>query len=127
MPKTFQTATIAAAGTADAEELRKLYHIAPDDLERVHGVGKRLLPNMEAHVEAFYVWLKGEPFYEEFFSDAATQARVAKQQQAYWTDFFSGQVDDDYVAKRRGVGETHARIGLPLQAYLPAMNVSTNG
>ena len=28
MTKTFQTATIAAAGTADAEELRRLYHIA---------------------------------------------------------------------------------------------------
>lgn len=124
MTKTFQTATIAAAGTADAEELRKLYHIEPDDLARVLGVGKRLLPNMDTHVKDFYVWMKGEPFYEEFFSDGATQTRVEKLQHSYWTDFFSGQVDDDYVAKRRVVGETHARIGLPLQAYLAAMNVS---
>ena len=71
MTKTFQTATIAAAGTADAEELRKLYHIEPDDLVRVLGVGKRLLPNMDTHVKDFYVWMKGEPFYEEFFSDGA--------------------------------------------------------
>lgn len=124
MTKTFQTATIAAAGTADAEELRRLYHIAPDDVERVVGVGKRVVPDMEAHVKDFYVWLKGEPFYDEFFSDGATQLRVEKQQHAYWTDFFQGRVDEDYVTKRRVVGETHARIGLPLQAYLAAMNVS---
>jgi rsbT co-antagonist protein RsbR len=32
-------------------------------------------------------------------------------------------VDDDYLARRRGVGEVHARIGLSLPAYFAAMNM----
>ncbi len=124
MTKSLQPSAMFAASSGDGDELRALYRLSPDDLDRVRTLGERILPDLERHVDDFYEWLQGKPFYPEFFSDDVTQARVEKLQYAYWTDFFSGRVDDDYVTKRRVVGEAHARIGLPLQAYLAAMNVS---
>jgi len=124
MTNMLQTVAVSTSGNAGAEELRNLYQLSAGDLRRVKVLGERILPGLAGHVDEFYKWMRGEPFYLEFFSDDVTQARVEKLQHRYWQDFFSGTVDDDYVAKRRAVGEAHARIGLPLQAYLAAMNVS---
>jgi rsbT co-antagonist protein RsbR len=37
----------------------------------------------------------------------------------------AGHVDDNYVERRRRVGEMHARIGLPLNTYFAGMNMFT--
>ena len=124
MKKTFQTGTISVSDVASAGDLLDLYLVGSEDLARIADVGKRVMEHIPKHVDEFYVWMKGQPFFDEFFSDEATLVRVQRQQNMYWRDFFAGVVDDQYVSKRRVIGETHARIGLPLQAYLAAMNVS---
>ena len=42
----------------------------------------------------------------------------------YWRQFFDANVDDAYVEARRHVGTVHARIELPLDIYMSAMNIS---
>ena len=75
-------------------------------------------------VEAFYNWLRPLPEYEEFIHDGELEAEIRKLQIRYWERFFSGRVDEQYVADRRRVGATHARIGLPMNSYFAAMNMS---
>jgi len=124
MKETSRTGIVSVADIADAGELLDLYEVTSEDLSRIAAVGKRVMDDIPKHVDEFYVWMKDQAFFDEFFSDRKTLERVQKMQAVYWRDFFTGVVDAAYVGKRRVIGETHARIGLPLQAYLAAMNVS---
>lgn len=108
----------------DAANLLKLYHITSDDLDRVRQYGEIIMPKIQDYAKIFYAWLETQPVFEQFFSEPAQLARVKNSQVEYWNVFFSGEVDNAYLQQRIVVGETHARIGLPLQDYLPAMNYS---
>jgi rsbT co-antagonist protein RsbR len=109
-----------------AEDLLSLYQITPEDLARVAAAGQPIIQNLQEHIDAFYVWLEKQPFFSLFFQDENALARVKDLQNTYWRAFFRGNVDEDYAQQRRIIGETHARIGLPPQAYLPAMNTMQN-
>lgn len=100
------------------------YGITPVDLERIKSFGQHVTPIMDTYVEAFYDWLRMQPEFGEFFAgDEVLVRRVAQAQGLYWREFFSGSVDEFYLAKRRMVGQVHARIGLPLPVYFAAMNM----
>lgn len=101
-----------------------LYGVGEPDLRLVEAFGRAVLRHTDQYVEKFYAWMRTQPEFELFFSDADRLAHVQKLQVEYWRVFFSGRVDDAYVAGRREVGEAHARIGLSLPAYFAAMNLS---
>jgi rsbT co-antagonist protein RsbR len=94
------------------------------DLDVIRLYGKHIAPRMDDLLEQFYAWLREQPEYEEFFADEATLSRVKALQRTYWEEFFSATIDDGYIASRQIVGETHARIGLPVQSYFAGMNIS---
>lgn len=106
------------------DELRESYGIDGGDLDRIRAIGRHFKPRVGEFVNAFYVWLRKQPEYLQHFSDPMRQARAAKMQEDYWIDFLSGQLDDDYIDRRRKVGEVHARIGLGLPVYFAAMHFS---
>lgn len=101
-----------------------LYGVGEQDLRLVEVFGRAALRHTDQYVEQFYAWMRTQPEFELFFSDADRLAHVQRLQVAYWRSFFSGRVDDAYIAGRREVGEAHARIGLSLPAYFAAMNLS---
>ncbi len=110
----------------NVSDLLELYEITPSDLERVRRCGEPLLERLEEHIDSFYVWLERQDFFGEFFADPEILDRVKVLQDGYWRVFLAGQVDDAYLRSRRTIGATHARIGLPPQAYLSAMNAIEN-
>jgi rsbT co-antagonist protein RsbR len=109
-------------GAGNARGLLDLYQIEPEDLERIAAGGLHIVDALEAYVDTFYEWLEKGEFFADFFSDPKMLARVKGLQVPHWREFFTGQVDEAYVRSRRSIGETHARIGLPPDAYLSAMN-----
>jgi rsbT co-antagonist protein RsbR len=113
-------------GTAthlDYKQLLELYRISEEDLERIRRFGAVALSRMEELVQRWYEWLAKHPEYDEFFSDPETLKRVQRLQDSYWEFFMGGAVDNEYVQRRAVVGETHARIGLPLNTYFAGMNM----
>ena len=100
------------------------YRLSDADLNRIRAHGKAVLPRLDAFIEKFYDWMRTQPEFNQFFGSAHKLAEVQNLQRDYWTQFFEGRVDDGYIAGRQHVGETHARIGLPLPAYFAAMDVS---
>jgi rsbT co-antagonist protein RsbR len=106
----------------EANPLLQLYVISEEDLARIREFGETIAPELPRLVESFYTWLSGQPENEQYFSDPQTLERVKLLQVSYWQEFFRAQVDETYLEQRRTVGETHARIGLSLQAYFAAMN-----
>ena len=107
-----------------ASKLCKLYQVTDPDLEHIREFGELILPRTDQYVSEFYTWMRTQSEFEQFFSDPRKLARVQREQVGYWQDFFRANVDENYVDRRREVGEAHARIGLSLHAYLAAMNLS---
>lgn len=104
-------------------DLLALYRLTSDDEARIRELGEKVGDRLDEVIAPFYAWLSREPWFEEFFTDEAVLERVKRLQHEYWQDFLSGNVDEDYIHRRRIVGEVHARIGLPLNAYFAGMNV----
>jgi len=104
--------------------LLELYSIDDDDIEKIHSFGDIVVPKLDEFVSLFYDWLRKQPEFEEFFPDEETLNYVQKMSRGYWEDFFRHELDDDYLEKRDKIGETHARIGLPLTIYFAAMHRS---
>lgn len=104
--------------------LLELYSISDDDTEKIHSYGDIVMPKLDEFVSLFYDWLRKQPEFEEFFPDEETLVYVQKMSRGYWEEFFRSELDDDYLEKRHKIGETHARIGLPLTIYFAAMHRS---
>jgi rsbT co-antagonist protein RsbR len=110
--------------TETAADLLNLYGLAEDDLVRIRAMGTHVSPVLDLFIDAFYDWMRPQPEYEEFFHDEETELHARRMQLAYWERFFEADIDESYLRDRMKVGETHARIGLPMHAYFSAMNMS---
>jgi len=104
--------------------LLELYSISDDDIEKIHSFGDIIVPKLDEFVNLFYDWLRKQPEFEEFFPDEETLNYVQKMSRGYWENFFRPELNNDYLEKRQKIGETHARIGLPLTIYFAAMHRS---
>jgi rsbT co-antagonist protein RsbR len=107
----------------DHRELLEIYRISPDDLALIEKFGEQATARMDELVDRWYEWLETLPDYDDFFSDPEVMRRVKRLQDGYWQAFMGAKIDDEYVERRRLVGEAHARIGLPLNTYFAGMNM----
>jgi rsbT co-antagonist protein RsbR len=112
------------ASVSNLTTLLELYSIKDEDILRIRSFGEVILPNLDKFVRLFYDWLRKQPEFEEFFPDEESLTHTQKMFRGYWEELFRGELDDVYLEKRQRVGETHARIGLPLTIYFAAMNTS---
>ena len=78
---------------------------------------------MEEIVDNWYRWLETQPEFGQFFSDKKILHHVRQKQHDYWQEFLLGDINEDYVRRRRIIGETHARIGLSMTAFFAGMNI----
>ena len=98
------------------------YKISDADLKNVESFGKIIAPKMTEVIDEWYNWLRTQPEFEEFFSEPETLERVQKLQVDYAKEFYRGKVDEAYIIRRYALGEVHARIDLPLNAYFKGIN-----
>ena len=105
-----------------ASEMFELYDISTGDLDQLKSIGTVVESHLDEIIEAFYVWLRGLSEFEHFFPDDHIVDRVMELQKIYWREFFQEERNEEYIEKRRLIGETHARIGLPLGLYCASMN-----
>ena len=116
--------SLVHAPDVSAADLRRRLSVTDHDLLLVRLYGSVIVHRLDEFVRHFYAWLELQPEFSHFFSDGERLSRVQRQQTEHWHDFFSGTLDDEYVARRRRIGDTHARIGLSLAAYLASVDVS---
>ncbi|APW40793.1 hypothetical protein RD110_18490 [Rhodoferax koreense] len=102
-------------------ELLDKFSVFPRDVENIRAAGRMITPQLEAFVEQWYVWLRGQPEYAQFFPDGGNQARVSQLQVRHWQEFFAAEVNDFYVARRTHIGAVHAHIELPNDIYFAGM------
>lgn len=106
------------------ESLLHLHDLTEEDLALIRRFGEKMVPKLDQFVQEFYLWLDKLPEYRQFFSDSKKLKSVQDSQLIYWQSFFAANVDANYIARRREVGEVHARVRLPLPTYFASMNTS---
>jgi len=114
----------SSAQTANAAALLSRFRITDADLVLVRKFGEKVIPDLEGFVEEFYKWLRPQPYFSFFFPDERKVKITQAAQVEYWREFFSAEVDDDYVQSRREIGKVHARVELPLDIYMASVSVS---
>ena len=105
----------------EAAALLKTFGLTQEDLDRVNRYGKLPTVSVDDLIAGFYQWLEQQPWFAQFFSDSQLLERVKRMQRQYWNELLEARVNDQYVARRRAVGEVHAAIKLPVEAYVAAM------
>ncbi len=106
-----------------AKVLQELYKIDKTDLNLLKMAGSFMLPQVEEIVVNWYRWLETQPEFEQFFSDKKILHHVRQKQHDYWREFLVGEINEDYVQRRRIIGETHARIGLSMTVFFAGMSI----
>lgn len=106
-----------------AKVLQDLYDIKKVDLNLIGEAGSFMLPQVDKIVYTWYDWLGQQPEYEQFFSNKKILHHVQQKQFDYWKEFLVGNINEDYVQRRRVTGETHARIGLSMTVFFAGMNI----
>ncbi len=104
--------------------LKDLYSISDDDSQRIQTYGEIIVPQLDTFVERFYDWLRTRPEFEDFFPDDQALSDVKTMFHGYWEAFFRHDLDEAFLDTCDKIGETHARIGLPLAIYFAAMHKS---
>ena len=105
----------------EAAALLKTFGLTQEDLDRVNRYGKLPTVSVDDLIAEFYQWLEQQPWFAQFFSDSQRLESVKRMQQQYWNELLEARVNDRYVARRREIGEVHATINLPVDAYVAAM------
>ncbi|MFT5375785.1 MAG: rsbT co-antagonist protein RsbR [Candidatus Latescibacterota bacterium] len=116
------TTTIESLHSENISALLTLYSISDNDIEKIGAFGKTVEPKIGELVDELYHWLEGQPEYAQFFSDTDMLERARNSQYLYWQTFLKAEVNEGYIEGRRQVGDTHARLGLPLVTYMASMN-----
>ncbi len=76
--------------------------------------------NAENLVGAFYDHLLSFPETRRLLRDEAVAKRLRAAQHRYLLSLAGPEIDDEYVAERQRIGDTHERIGLEPRWYLGA-------
>ncbi|MCE2596650.1 response regulator [Motilimonas cestriensis] len=104
-----------------SEQLLKQFQITEEDLSLIKEFGLLGKADVAILIKDFYIWLENQSWYDQYFSSGVPSA-VKTLQSDYWKRFLEGCVDEQYVKQRVTVGNVHARINLPVTAYLAGMN-----
>jgi rsbT co-antagonist protein RsbR len=108
-------------------DLLAKFDIAQADLDRVRAAGAILKPKLGEFIEAFYEWMAGTPEFKLFFgSNLARLERVKQMQRSNWVSFLDATIDQAWIDARKHVGQVHAHIDLPNDAYFAAMSKSSS-
>lgn len=108
----------------DKELLRKIMGITEEDIWKIRQFGEFAKPKIDLFLDRYFKWIKeiAPEYYEEFFSDIVTKEKVRKAIGLYWTQFWDGKIDEEYIALRRSVGEVHDKIHLDHAVFLAALS-----
>lgn len=108
----------------ESEKLKLRYNFQDENQSEITKHQKFFIDRIDDTINQFYTWLKKqEDYFDQFFSDESLHKTVFRYQHEYWVDFFSKEIDSEYIEARRSIGVSHARINLPLDIYFAGMNI----
>ena len=92
------------------------------DRQRLRAFGAQLNASSDAFVEQFYRHLFSFKETARFLEDPELVARLKHMQQVHFRSMLEDDINDEYIARRRRVGDVHAHIGISPQMFLGTYN-----
>jgi rsbT co-antagonist protein RsbR len=105
---------------------RENFFVNGIDILNVQQLGEVVSPHLPEILKKFYTWMSSRSENQQFFENSQHQQQTEARQLAHWQFFFKAELNEEYLAKRRQIGETHWRIGLSLESYFSGMTVFSN-
>lgn len=102
------------------------FQLSGKNLELLKEAGMVLIPELDTVLNGFYQRAEADPAASSFFTgrDRMTFARNAQKE--HWTKLLSGNLGADYSDSTQRIGRTHARIELPLDAYMSSYAIASS-
>jgi signal transduction histidine kinase len=94
--------------------------LGPEERSDLLAIRPLLEQHADALVAAFYRHLLAFDRTRELLRDPEVKRRLLEKQRTYLVSLGDGQYDEDFIAERVAIGETHERIGLEPRWYLGA-------
>jgi signal transduction histidine kinase len=93
-------------------ELEAYFQYGAPERELLAALRPALEQQADALVDAFYRHLLSFPATQQHLRDPAVTKRLLEQQRVYLLSLAGPALDPQYLASRREIGETHARLGV---------------
>jgi signal transduction histidine kinase len=104
-------------------ELAAYFQYGAPERERLAALRPALERAAEALVDAFYRHLLSFPATQQHLRDPEATRRLLAKQRIYLLSLAGPEIDAEYLASRREIGETHARLGVEPRWVLGAYSL----
>lgn len=112
-------------GKPDLDRRLAYLGLTEADAERLREMAPLYQRHADAFVNAFYEHLFSFPVTAGYLEDPAVVARLKTVQRRHFESLFEARWDDEFVADRVRVGQTHADVGIHPEWFLGAYNQYT--
>ena len=112
-----------------SDELRKKLHSYQLDganTELLKQAGAILIPELDGVLDAFYKRATAVPELAAFFDSPERMDFARSAQKAHWKRILTASFDEEYLASVERIGRVHARIDLPIEAYMSAYSLAAS-
>jgi signal transduction histidine kinase len=104
----------------DPADRLNFLELGPRDAERLRNLLPGFRDSAAGFVESFYRHLLAHPQTARFLQDPVRVERLKELQRQHLASMFEARWDEEYVRRRRKVGQAHAEVGLDPQFFLGA-------
>jgi signal transduction histidine kinase len=119
---TQRSAEDTSVRASEIDERLAFLDLTADDAELLRSLRSVFDPMMTEFVDIFYRHLFAFERTARFLRDPELVRRLKKSQEAHFESMLDARWDDDYVERRRHVGDMHAMAGIEPQVFLGAYN-----
>lgn len=92
------------------------YFVTDDNLKNIQEIGEVMIMEIQDVFEEFYDWFNHAREFQEYLTPSIVEQLKASHWD-YWSAFFQGNIDEEYIEGRKKSGYLYASIGLPLELY----------
>ena len=112
--------------TALLQQQIQQFALDGENLRHLKTGGDILVPELDTVLAAFYSRAMADPKAAAFFESETRVSFARNAQKEHWRRLLSGDLGPDYEASVDRIGRTHARIDLPLDAYMSSYALASS-
>jgi heme-based aerotactic transducer len=125
-PSTFIEAHYRQLAEGEYKDLVSFVGLTADDLQRLANVRPLFEKHVYKIVDAFYDRIGNMPHLLQIIQRHSTIDRLKQTFRTYLLDMVSGKVGEQYVLRRKAIGQIHNHINLFAEWYLGAYAIIQN-
>ncbi|MCL9971604.1 globin-coupled sensor protein [Anoxybacillus kestanbolensis] len=112
--------------SSDRKQQVAFVKLTEEDVQRLASIRPLFAKHVERIVNAFYDQVGQMPHLRRIIDNHSTIDRLKQTLRAYLMDMVSGEIGEQYIIRRKVIGNVHNRIGLFPEWYLGAYTIIQN-